>query len=887
MADDKELDNDPEKEAVKTGAKIAANAYAGPIGGKAVELASKTKLGNEVLNRTTQNLKNMNAGGAASAFTPKGNNDLLNKSRSKKTGDNDKSEGGNNEGLDDNSSKKKSSPSLLNDDKNDNKTQSKGDFSQRVFSYIKERKKQIIIAVSSVFLGLIFLFAIYFVVASIAGSVIGFFTEKWDQIVGYFKKTDQERIEEYYEKLEETKEKIYKKKHICIDENLLTATLTVDIDAEDYADESREDLPEDIEPEFDEVAEGEENANNDDYDFEITADEDVGEQYKKMQKEIDLLANMQIKTIKYGHNHRLLEDDDVVAPEGKIMIMGSYANRCWPENKEIEDEVVNDENLEDFDLPGFDFWTDLKVNGDFTSDSMEKVAKHDKVHFNAFWNKKAKYETNYEFTIYNPKIQTETDEDTGETYEICKSDLPDNRYELSIGDYATREESVYYWNLVNSFIPNYYEEYLPEAEPKRTEKIKKIADDIYLLYKDIGPGQTCYKYDVQEIICRSDEGSDFYTGDNGGTGPINGSSNEFFNRIAPIAIDEMSRTGLNASVIMAQAALESSWGKSGLSSKYANYYGMTSGCIDNKTYPPSKYKGKILAKDEEFNHCTGNAFWNGSVVAMCNKNGGDCQWYRIYDSFDSSTKDHSRLLLSSSRYAGCNQYRNPQDQIQCIKNGGYAEDPNYVSKVMNMINTYGLTKFDIGEWDGEYVEITTPIYQDSICFDYGELGPGGSGDWANWLQGDPRWKDLVISTKTIGQVGCALTSVAVQLARSGVATKLGGNLNPGTFMQYHKAHGGFSGNNIEWDVSDVAPDFRFVNNPNFTSISQLKSLVDQGYYLVLGVKNSGHWVAVDRVVGDTVYIYDSALRGGVRYTTANQYGVNTFTKIIIYEKVGK
>ena len=72
---------------------------------------------------------------------------------------------------------------------------------------------------------------------------------------------------------------------------------------------------------------------------------------------------------------------------------------------------------------------------------------------------------------------------------------------------------IFYWNLVNSFIPDYYADYLPELEPKKTEAIKKIAEDIYLLYKDMGPSQSCSM--DYNFICRSDEGSNYYSGTTG------------------------------------------------------------------------------------------------------------------------------------------------------------------------------------------------------------------------------------------------------------------------------------------------------------------------------------------------------------------------------------
>ena len=76
--------------------------------------------------------------------------------------------------------------------------------------------------------------------------------------------------------------------------------------------------------------------------------------------------------------------------------------------------------------------------------------------------------------------------------------------ELSIGTLETREDAVYYWNLVNSFIPEYYAELLPESEPERTQKIHDIAYNIYYLYDQIGPSQTCgVSYAGPSSLCPS------------------------------------------------------------------------------------------------------------------------------------------------------------------------------------------------------------------------------------------------------------------------------------------------------------------------------------------------------------------------------------------------
>lgn len=52
----KQEEQDASKKALKTGAKAAANAYLGPAGGKAVDLASKTKLGDNILNKGAESI---------------------------------------------------------------------------------------------------------------------------------------------------------------------------------------------------------------------------------------------------------------------------------------------------------------------------------------------------------------------------------------------------------------------------------------------------------------------------------------------------------------------------------------------------------------------------------------------------------------------------------------------------------------------------------------------------------------------------------------------------------------------------------------------------------------------------------------------------------------
>lgn len=159
-------------------------------------------------------------------------------------------------------------------------------------------------------------------------------------------------------------------------------------------------------------------------------------------------------------------------------------------------------------------------------------------------------------------------------------------------------------------------------------------------------------------------------------GPITGTFNgkgkeEFIKFIAPYAVADMHSSNILASVTIAQAALESGWGKSDLSSKYNNFFGMKKG-----------------------------SSWNGPTVTLmtteCDKN-GNCHKepavWRVYPNPLDSLKDHSRLL-QASRYQGVVGEKNYEKALTIIKNGGYATDPNYVDKLVKLIQNNNLAYYD-------------------------------------------------------------------------------------------------------------------------------------------------------------------------------------------------
>lgn len=138
-----------------------------------------------------------------------------------------------------------------------------------------------------------------------------------------------------------------------------------------------------------------------------------------------------------------------------------------------------------------------------------------------------------------------------------------------------------------------------------------------------------------------------------------------------------------------------------------------------------------------------------------------------------------------------------------------------------------------------------------------------------WKQCDPRWGNMYVGSKTICSIGCALTSISIQLARSGAQLNVSGEFNPGTFMQTHKSNGGFIDNTITWNVSRIAPNFKLIASHEAlfgtkeNKINTLKKYAADGEYIVLGVRHGigqdiGHYVAYNDSSTDEIFVFDPA-----------------------------
>lgn len=163
-----------------------------------------------------------------------------------------------------------------------------------------------------------------------------------------------------------------------------------------------------------------------------------------------------------------------------------------------------------------------------------------------------------------------------------------------------------------------------------------------------------------------------------------------------------------------------------------------------------------------------------------------------------------------------------------------------------------------------------------------------SGAYATWKQTDPRWGDITIKGgSTIRQIGCLATSVSILIAKSGVETTVDGEFNPGTFVQKLNATGGFTNGNFRYGFAEkAAPDFKYEGSQEICGTSKeekikiIKGLLDKGYYITMEVKGARtcgastgqHWVAIDSVTDDKIYMMDPASNSTDLFATYGNKG---------------
>ncbi len=127
------------------------------------------------------------------------------------------------------------------------------------------------------------------------------------------------------------------------------------------------------------------------------------------------------------------------------------------------------------------------------------------------------------------------------------------------------------------------------------------------------------------------------------------------------------------SLTIAQAILESGWGQSTLAVKGNALFG--------------------IKADKN---------WKGRVYSCCTKECYDgvhftdeTAVFRAYGSWSESVADHTDFLCGLERYREVVGERHYKAACHAVHRAGYATDPDYAAKLIRLIETYGLTQYDV------------------------------------------------------------------------------------------------------------------------------------------------------------------------------------------------
>jgi LysM repeat protein len=132
-----------------------------------------------------------------------------------------------------------------------------------------------------------------------------------------------------------------------------------------------------------------------------------------------------------------------------------------------------------------------------------------------------------------------------------------------------------------------------------------------------------------------------------------------------IAVEEMKRYHIPASITLAQGLLESGAGQGTLARKSNNHFGIKCG---------SDWDGKTVKHDDDArNEC-----------------------FRVYKNPEDSYRDHSKFLAGRSRYASLFKLKitDYKGWARGLKKAGYATNPRYAEQLIGIIELYDLHKYD-------------------------------------------------------------------------------------------------------------------------------------------------------------------------------------------------
>ena len=140
---------------------------------------------------------------------------------------------------------------------------------------------------------------------------------------------------------------------------------------------------------------------------------------------------------------------------------------------------------------------------------------------------------------------------------------------------------------------------------------------------------------------------------------------QYVKKFQTVAVKEMNRTGIPASITLAQGIIESRSGDSRLARQLNNHFGI-----------------KCFSKKCRKGHCE-------NFTDDHHKD-----FFRKFTNVEQSFREHSQVVLLPRYVNKVNNKESYKDWANALQNGGYATGSKYGSKLIRIIEQYDLNKFD-------------------------------------------------------------------------------------------------------------------------------------------------------------------------------------------------
>jgi len=166
---------------------------------------------------------------------------------------------------------------------------------------------------------------------------------------------------------------------------------------------------------------------------------------------------------------------------------------------------------------------------------------------------------------------------------------------------------------------------------------------------------------------------------------INPKSKKFIEDLIRVSLEEEYLLGISAPIKIAQAIIESGWGKDNIAVSHNNYFG-----IKNKQYYNEKEKKLVGAPVSLMTHEYDKNLKRYNTRAN----------FISYETRWASIRHHSLFLEHQMNVSSRQGYRklknlNPRNYVAwalCLQDAGYATSPVYAAKLINIIRQYNLHK---------------------------------------------------------------------------------------------------------------------------------------------------------------------------------------------------